>query len=130
MPGSSKGSKQATSQARQTNGSLPTFVRCDLSGKEKDTVKNGTITDADLVANIAKLVDNGYKFSTGPDNYSGGVAAFLTGVGDECPNKGMTLAGRGPTLWDAVKVLLFKHYEILKELWPHQDIRSERDMWG
>lgn len=105
------------------------FTSCELNDDEKSFVREHLLTGAKTLELFSNLVENGYRISLTYDARNDAVSIIVTGVGDSCPNKGMALSGRGPTVQGACTVLGYKYTEKLPEVWPKPDARK-RDSWG
>lgn len=110
---------------------LKGFIRCDLDKDQLSRIK-GQEADVLKLFDIAEtLVDNGYKFGFSHDTYNSCYQASLTCTNKENQNYGFCLTGRGPSLPQALMVLMFKHFEICGEAWPvNEDFGKIRSEWG
>lgn len=85
-----------------------------------------------LWSDIDILVNNGYKFSLGWDDYNQGVSASLYAQNKKMEWAGYTLSAWSGDAETATKLLLFKHYVVSEEQWeivPHT--REGADVkWG
>jgi len=115
---------------KPAGGDYAPFVSCELNDDEKGFVREHLLTGAKVLEMCSNLVENGYRISLTYDLRNDAVSVIVTGVGDACPNKGLALSGRGPTVQGALTVLAYKHTEKLKEQWPKPSGERKRDSWG
>jgi len=130
-------SKNAIEKTKNDNGtakvggSMPSFVKYNLSDDERDQAKNAAETLQDVGEIVAQLIDEGYKFSASHDNYGGGTQVFITPQKPENVNAGWTLSARGPSLVLAVGVLAWKHFTLFGRDWPKDaETRAPRNAIG
>jgi len=80
---------------------------------------------------LQELIENDYKFSLKRDTYGGGCQASLTCALKSSPDLGLVLTGRGPDVYNAMLVLMFKATKLLVEDWiVYFDQSSTVDVWG
>lgn len=78
------------------------------------------------------LVNNGYKLSISFDSYNHGVSAALYAQDKKMEWAGYTLTAWAGDAETALKLLLFKHYVVARELWevvPHER-EGSNVKWG
>lgn len=111
------------SKKGQGNGSKPSFqpvtwVNVSITTADENALDEWVITDVELYAGILALVDGGHSISikVAPD----GVGFMCTAIGlaDDCSNQGLGLSGFAANPGDAVKVLLYKHFNLCGGSWP------------
>jgi hypothetical protein len=115
---------------KPVGGEYAPFVSCELNDDEKSFVRDHLLTGAKVLEMLSNFVENGYRTSLTYDLRNDAVSIIVTGVGDGCPNKGLALSGRGPTVQGACTVLAYKHSEKLHEVWPKPSGEKKRDTWG
>ncbi len=97
------------------------FINYDLPGDEKEALKKWRASKSfDLADMIERAVDSGYVVSVKKDDYNQCLAAFLTPVGDDHPEHGFILTGRGSTAIGALTGLFYRHYVVFEGGWPKQ----------
>ena len=106
------------------------FVQCELSDEEKGYVREHLLTGTKLLELFSGLVEGGYRVGLTYDLRNDAVSIIVTGVGDSCPNKGLAMSGRGPTVQGACTAFAYKHLEKLKGEWPKPSGERKRDAWG
>lgn len=120
----------STPAKNKGGGDYAPFVQCELTDDEKGFVREHLLTGAKVLEMLSNFVENGYRTSLTYDLRNDAVSVIVTGVGETCPNKGLALSGRGPTVQGALTVLAYKHSEKLKEQWPKPSGEKKRDSWG
>lgn len=93
------------------------FVQRELSREEAATLKSHPDDEAAALDTLAALLDKGYKLSMRRDERTNAYACWLIGGPGDAPNPDCILPGRGSTPYKALKQVLFKHFEILDEMW-------------
>jgi len=93
----------------RSNGYSIEFINIRLGATEVRHLHSLGWEDDKVVWAFLELVESGYKLSITSDNKNDTYIATLVGTGDNCPNKGKGLSGRGPTAVEAIKSLLYKH---------------------
>jgi hypothetical protein len=93
----------------RSNGYSIEFVNIRLGATEVRHLQSLGWSDEQAIWAFLELVEAGYKLSLTSDNKNDTYIATLVGHGDNCPNKGKGLSGRGPTPAEAIKSLLYKH---------------------
>lgn len=93
------------------------FIQCELTDKQKQTLKAQEMSLQEIEDTLVKLIQEGYKVSYSWDNYNHCYQAFLSTSDQESEHLGWILAGRGSLPSKSLKQLFYKHYAILKEQW-------------
>lgn len=88
------------------------FVEVSLTAEDKEALQVAYATDGALLDFMQEVVDDGYKLSVSFDASHSCYVATLTGRGDTCPNNGLSLSGRGPSLGGSVACVAYKHVEL------------------
>ena len=116
----------------QPLGFPPTaWVKAELSESEKADLKGREISEAELVDSLEGIIAAGYKISISYDERSDCVGAYLTAPKELFPGRTVCLSARAPSVGYAITVLLYKHFEKLKEDWRGGlEDTKERDAWG
>jgi hypothetical protein len=108
-----------------------TFVRCELDKETKDKVKSWDPKFEATLDAVDQMVTDGYKVSISYDKYHDCVGCFVTHPDPAHKNHGQCLTARGPNYLSALKVLVFKHFQILDGEWGAVvDQNGSRDEWG
>ena len=82
----------------------------------------------DSVDLLASLTNSGYKVSLSWSDYHDCYTASLTCTDKENHNYGWIVTSKSDDLWDAVMLMLYKHYVMARdEQWP---IGIVEDSWG
>jgi len=78
------------------------------------------------IADVAILVDNGYKFSLNWDTHHNGFVASLFSSSPKLAWTGWTLTAWAESSEDAMRLLFFKHYILCEEDWERFTYKSEK----
>jgi len=133
MTTSNRKNKQTTGKPATTsiNGAkLPTFVSCELSQEEKDSLKSSILSPEEIIDLLDTMQSEGYRVAISHDSRSDCVGIYVTAVDADHENAGLALSSRGPNLSAAATVLSFKHYHKLGEDWRSGLSSESRDSWG
>jgi len=107
------------------------FIQCELDKATKDHVKTWDPKFEATLDGLDRLIMDGYKVSLSLDKYHDCVGAFMTMPDQQHKSHGLCLAARGPSVLLALKVLVFKHFQILDGNWQTSNRQTgERDEWG
>lgn len=107
------------------------FVQCELDKATKEQVKNWDPKLEATMDIIDRMVVDGYKISVSPDKYHDCVGCFATINDRDHPHFGLCLSARGPNFLQAMKVLAFKHSQVLDGDWGTVvNQKSQGDTWG
>lgn len=110
---------------------MQTFVQCELPKETKEAVKKWDPKFEITMDALDRLVSDGYKLSIAQDTYHDCVGAFLSFPKPGHKHSGLCLTARGPSYLQALKVLVYKHYQVLQEDWGAiVDQKREHDDWG
>ena len=115
-----------------TNG-FKGFVTHRLTEEEKGQFMVWSESvDVDYVwLQVDELQDSDYVLSVKHDGYGGGVQASLTCKNKNSDDLGYCLTARAPESYNAVLLLLFKHFVLLKQSWlDFHESGTQVDMWG
>jgi len=107
------------------------FVKCELDKETKERAKLWDPKYKDTFDGIDRMIADGYKISLAQDKYHDCVGCFATIADASHQNHGQCLTARGPSYLEAMKMMVFKHFQILDSFWGtpvNQD--SDRDSWG
>lgn len=102
------------------------FVSCELDKSVKEQVKAHDPKFTWTVDAIDRLMADGYKISMSPDKAHDCVGVYATIKDMSHKNYGLCLAARGQNYLTALKVLAFKHFNILEEDWT-QGVSAKGD---
>lgn len=93
------------------------FVNYELDKAGQAACKAWKLTEEESFRAIQSLCDKGYAIAISFDTYSESYACWLRHKKGEGPNAGLILPGRGSTPAKAVKQALYKHFEVMGEVW-------------
>ena len=124
------------SEGKSTNGdksrqsSLPQFVQCELSDKDRKAVSETLFDDGAAIDFIITMCFAGVKVSLSYEAQNDCYGCYLTGTERSLPSfRGLCLVGRGPTLVGAVCVASYKHFRLLGEDWRSGADQKSGDKW-
>lgn len=122
--------KTGKSTARQSYPET-IWVSCELSQGEKDDLRARGVLEKELLQSLDALISEGFKVSVSYDSRSDCVGCYATAPKDAYPGRTVCLSARAPRLAQAVAVLLYKHFEVLREDWTeHLGAAAQKDQWG
>lgn len=133
MPRANKLSNPPSGTEKRTSGdsyALPDFVSCDLTNEERETIKENLVPVSVAFDKLDELIVGGYKWSLSYDDNADCHMVVLTCKNTKGVNFGYALSGRGPSLQGALTVILYKHFEKLKEDWPAHSSKAKKQVWG
>lgn len=94
------------------------FINYELDKAAQAACKAWPVSADALFQSVLGLVERGYAITLKWDTYSDSHAAFMRFVGQGEPeNAGLILTGRGSTPEKALKQMLYKHFEVMAEVW-------------
>lgn len=108
--------KKAQSTAQTPFESIK-FVNKNLTTEEKQDHDNANRPIEYVATTFLQLAQSGYSLKVSYDSYSKCMQATLLVWNKACPNFGYGLSARGATAERAVSLLLYKHFDVLKEDW-------------
>lgn len=99
MKSSTKSSKQPFAASE--------FINFPLSAEQKKEIKSWQPTFEDIDNELLKLTQAGYRITLKWDDRSEAYACWINPTGEEHPNTGLTLSGRGSSPLKALKQALY-----------------------
>lgn len=107
------------------------WVKCDLSEDQKNDLKQREISDTDTMGAVQGMLSEGFKVSISYDERSDCFGAYATAPKEAFGSGTVCLSARAPLLAQALSVLLYKHFEVLREDWRQAGSEeSRKDKWG
>ena len=114
-----------------TNSWQQQFVRCELDKETKERVKKWDVKYESTMDGLDRMLNDGYKVSIVRDAQHDCMSIFATCTDKNNPNSGFCLTARAPGFLDALKVLVFKHFDVLQEQWDDgTGQKYQPDPWG
>lgn len=100
------------------------FANVRLDEEQREAYAAWDITPAEVWEKFTEMLSTGYKITVShqPKKNSFTCAATCENAAD--PNAGMTMSSYAGTWGDAVKVMLFKHFEVTKGTWGAVEART------
>lgn len=75
--------------------------------------------DEDLMDLVQATLANEYKLAFTYNGQSDTYNAAMTCNGEKDPNKGYTMSAFAPTMMDALRLLMYKHWVLLEQNWDN-----------
>lgn len=105
------------------------FVDCVLDDTAKAQFSSWDLHDGDVWLAMASYLENGAKISISHNRSNGTFVAAVTGTSENKHNAGWTVSAFAPTVYDAVRLLLYKISVVLPDKW-HDYESSDGAKWG
>jgi len=105
------------------------FYDCKLTDAEKEQFALWDVADSDVWLGLGSYCEQGYKVTCSHNHTNGTFTAAATGTSDNKHNAGYTLSAFAPTMYDAVRLLLFKIDVVLPPKW-HERPAMDENKWG
>jgi hypothetical protein len=85
------------------------FINYPLSAEQKKEIKAWQPTFEEIDDSMLKIAEQGYRLTLRWDERSEAFACWINPSGEDHPNTGLTLSGRGSTPLKAFKQALYIH---------------------
>lgn len=76
---------------------------------------------------LEEMVGEGYKISLTYDSFNGCLACFITPHQNDVQNLGCVLAGRGKSVFSALRGALYRHVFVFEKVWRETSARPIDD---
>jgi len=76
---------------------------------------------------LEEMVDEGYKFSISYDAFNTCLACFVSPGPNDIQNAGCVLAGRGKSVFSAVRGAIYRHLFVFEKIWRETSARPIDD---
>lgn len=107
------------------------FVAIELTDKEKDHLKSQAWKAEEVLDELERLADDGYKVSLWRDMYNDCAGCTITCNVEGNPNHRKCITGRGPDFVGAIASVLYKHYTLCEGDWSkRQRAGNPAQQWG
>lgn len=107
------------------------FVSCELDKSTKEALIKWDPKFESTFEGLDRLITDGYKVSISHDSYHDCVGVFCTMPDTSNEHHGFCLTARAPSWMEAVKVLVYKHFNILSENWGSEvNQPRQKSQWG
>lgn len=107
------------------------FVRHQMSRDEKEQLREWNLDLETLGQMLDRLVDSDIKLSVALDAYNKCVTASLACRLQTSEDVNLILTGRAQSAYDAIRVVLYKHYVLLTDGWlAWQEKEGDDDILG
>lgn len=110
---SKKGSRGSGSSS-SNNGGWKGYCNVELSAFDKEQLRQGVLDGEAMLEIVTASLATGHKVGLSLNSETGTVSATITGVRDDCPNKGIALTGYGSSVLSALTSVAYKFDVILK----------------
>jgi len=101
--------KKSSGKSSTASYQASEFINYPLSAEQKKEVKNLKPTFEEMDDELLKLTEAGCRITLRYDERSSAFAAWINPSGEDSPNNGLTLSGRGSTPLKALKQALYIH---------------------
>lgn len=109
------------------NKSKVVWVDYTLSEEQKQQMQAELKNWTALASALEEMVGEGYKLSVQWDTWNDCMACFVTPGPDDHDNQGKVLAGRGKSVFSAVRGAVFRHISIFGKVWRETSARPVDD---
>jgi len=100
------------------------FFNYDLKSDEKDEAKAFLKQDEEIALSIENAISSGFKLSVAANKANGTVIATMTAQDPALPQAGYSLSAHARHWYDALGVLMFKHYKVLGQKWHPKELED------
>lgn len=100
------------------------FLERPMTDAELASADEWEVSDVQLIEGILALTNNGYKLTLSYSGKAKTATATLMAGDDHGRLAGYALSAKGADGREAIKLLMYKHYHLLEELWlPLLEVR-------
>lgn len=100
---------KSSNKSQKATFSQSEFINFPLSAEQKREIKAWSPTFEELDNLLLKMAEEEYRITLRFDERSEAFAAWINPTGEEHPNTGLTLSGRGSTPLKALKQAIYIH---------------------
>lgn len=104
------------------------FFNYDLTADEKALAKEFLKNDAEIALSIENAISAGFKLSVSANKANDTIIASMTAVDSTLPQAGFTMSAHARHWYDALGVLMFKHYKVLGQKWNPSEVQATDDI--
>lgn len=119
-----KSKKDKVSQFGEHIGAK-TIIQLPLSPEDVQRCQAMEVTEANVMKALADLVDQGYEVGVMLNTLKAGYSCYLRAPYAEMPNGGSMFYSNGPTLFEALVVMIFKHTFLTNGVWSAHSVKAE-----
>lgn len=125
-----RGKKGQNGAAERRSGASVWFVNVAVSVNDEGKIAD-FLPSADAVYDaMVEVMTSGYRVGFNYDMSRDAVICSLTCRDDKSPNNGGVLNAFAGDWFTALRVVLYKHYVILNEVWNETDAAASRPLFG
>lgn len=125
-----RGKKNETAAAPRKTGGWTEFVDIRVDEDDIAAMRAARWTGDDVSDMVANLLGQGYRLSFSYNSQNDTTNASMTGKSEGNPHEGKTLSAFHSTWFDALTLLLWKHYQVAGEDWSSVADDRERVRYG
>jgi hypothetical protein len=103
------------------------FFNCEIPSELKDECRGFIREDEQVSLLIEEAVAGLYKISFTRNDKSGSVVASMQCNDPSSANAGLVMSAHAAHWYDAIAVLMWKHFIHLKQKWDEPDVSAEMD---
>jgi len=102
------------------------YLNVNLGSEDEVLFDQWEVDRVFSLADVATLVDNGYKFSLNWDDFHDGFVAGLYSGNSKLAWTGWTLTAWAETVEECMRLLFYKHYVMCEEDWERFTYKPEK----
>lgn len=107
------------------------FVSIELTELEKSHLKTQAWKPDEVMSELDRLADDGYKVSLWKDKFNDCAGCTITCNAEGHSNHRKCITGRGPDFIGAIASVLYKHYTLCEGDWSKRERQGGSDnAWG
>jgi len=110
-----------------SGSAMPRFVDVKLTGDDRLVFLHWEGRENDLVMELQRLADDGYRIGVSWSGEQQAYTASLTGRGEGNPNNGLCMTSFAKTLENALWLALFKHHVMCRGQWLESAFGGEEE---
>lgn len=125
-----RGKKQPEARGRSDNKNWTTFVEISLAGYTEQELDDAYRSPEELYDKLAVMLEAGYRVAV---SYNAQNDAFIASVScrdDSSVNAGCTFTALAGDWVSALRMAVFKHFDVAKEEWGAQNPAASRPRYG
>lgn len=116
-------------KAAERNKDWKGFANVAFDAQARAAYETADLTATHVYAVLEDLIGDGYRVTFSYDKANDAFQCSVTCQNEGKPEFGYTLTARGPSWFDALCVMVFKHETLAKGVWPLSE-KTQGDKWG
>lgn len=125
-----RGGKKGSGGDVKKAGGWTQFVDIRVGEDDVAALRAAHWTGEDVSNMVARLLGEGYRLSFSYNAQNDTTNASMTGKTEDNPHEGKTLSAFHSSWYDALTLLLWKHFEVAGEDWDSVAVSRGRDLYG